>query len=101
MIFYAELIILMVVDVVNPSPTSIPFRYGDGIPRVNVLVSLDQRAPRTAIRWLLKRDPEGRKRGESAIRQCGGLINVKPDMSFIDELKLMPIQVASPTTVND
>ena len=44
--------ILMVVGVVNPSPTSILCRYGAGVPRVQGRGSLDPRVRRTATKWL-------------------------------------------------
>jgi hypothetical protein len=45
------MITLMVVDVVNPSPTSILSLSGVGPQKANVRVSLDPRALRTVIRW--------------------------------------------------
>jgi hypothetical protein len=45
------MIILMVVDVVNPSPTSILSLFGVGPQKANARVSLDPKALKTVIRW--------------------------------------------------
>jgi hypothetical protein len=57
----------MEVDVVNPSPTSILYRYGVGEPRVPVHANQDPEDPRGAIRWFSRSDHEARRGKERVL----------------------------------
>jgi hypothetical protein len=53
--------------VVNPSPTSILFRYGAGEPRVPVRANQVPEDPRGATRWFSKSDHEAERGRERVL----------------------------------